>query len=274
MKHYVMAAVVGLLWLGSMAQPKAEIEVSYMASSPSFKSGSAGTTHRFVLLANGTCSKFYSPKTEFVDSLKSTPQGESQYREASTAAFMSGKMDKMPRRDGSYYVVKSLSEGTVTTYDEAGLERYVISEPAEEWQWQVSDSVKDVLGIECVMATTDFHGRRWTAWFAPELPLQNGPWKLGGLPGLILEAEAEGGQYSFVADGIQLTSRPITDVYLADEYEPVSRTEFLEAKRSFIGNPLGQINALLGVTVKVNDGKGETLKYVPREEVDFIETDY
>ena len=93
------------------------------------------------------------------------------------------------------------------------------------------------------MAMADYHGRKWTAWFTPEIPVQAGPWKLAGLPGLILEADADNGVYSFVATGIQNTRRPIVPVYLAERYEKITRKDFLKSKRSFLDNPLGQINA-------------------------------
>lgn len=59
------------------------------------------------------------------------------------------------------------------------------------YEFRSPDSTADVLGYECVMAESDYHGRRWRAWFSPDLPLPFGPWKLHGLPGLILKAEAD-----------------------------------------------------------------------------------
>ena len=74
--------------------------------------------------------------------------------------------------------------------DNAGLEKYFYEEPLHEWDWEISDSTKTILGYECIEATTMFNGRKWTAWFTPEIPLDAGPWKLEGLPGLIMEATA------------------------------------------------------------------------------------
>lgn len=121
------------------------------------------------------------------------------------------------------------------------------------------------------MATADYHGRKWTAWFTPEIPLQTGPWKLAGLPGLILEAVADNGVYSFVATGIQNTDRQILPVYLSDRYERVSRKDFLKAQRSFLDNPLGQINAKYGDKGMVVSGD---VKFADASTVDLIETDY
>lgn len=124
------------------------------------------------------------------------------------------------------------------------------------------------------MATGELHGRRWTVWFTPEVPVMNGPWKFSGLPGLILEATDDSGLYNFAATGIQRTNRPMMPMYLADDYEKTTRTEFLKAKRQFTDNPMGTMNTQLSALGISIGGTGDEIKYKSREEVDFIETDY
>jgi GLPGLI family protein len=54
--------------------------------------------------------------------------------------------------------------------------------------WDIAEETK-MIGIYKVQkATAHFRGRDYTAWFTPQIPLPYGPWKLVGLPGLILEA--------------------------------------------------------------------------------------
>lgn len=61
------------------------------------------------------------------------------------------------------------------------------------FDWKLCKGEKTICGYPCKKATATFRGRTWTAWYAPSLPYSDGPWKLGGLPGVILEAaEAEG----------------------------------------------------------------------------------
>jgi GLPGLI family protein len=48
---------------------------------------------------------------------------------------------------------------------------------------------KIIGGFQCKQAFTSFRGRDYEAWYAVSLPLPMGPWKLNGLPGLILEAK-------------------------------------------------------------------------------------
>lgn len=255
------------------AQTKADIEVSYTMTLPNMKTGkSADSTNKYVLLANSVESKFYSPRTEQIDSMCSTPEGEAKFNEMQRSAVLGGNYEDIPRRDGSMYVVKSTEANTMKVYDSAGTEQYVVEEPIETIEWTlVEDSTKNVLGYDCVMATADYHGRSWAAWFTPEIPVSAGPWKLAGLPGLILEADADNGVYSFVATGIQNTDRTIAPVYMADGYEEIDRIGFLKAKRSFLDNPLGQINAKYGTSGVVVSGD---FKFADAAVVDLIETDY
>lgn len=273
MNRIITFLTMCLVAISANAQTKADIEVSYTMTSPNMRTGKLGdSTHQYILLANSSQSKFYSPRTEQIDSLCSTPDGEAKFKEMQRAAALAGNFDDIPRRDGSMYVVKSTDANVMKVCDTAGMEQYVVEEPIENIDWTiVEDSVKKVLGYDCIMATADYHGRKWTAWFTPEIPLQAGPWKLAGLPGLILEADADNGVYSFVATGIQNTTRQISQVYLADRYEKVSRKDLLKAQRSFLDNPLGQINAKYGDKGVVVSGD---VKFADASVVDLIESDY
>lgn len=282
MRQPITILFMCLVAIAASAQNKADIEVCYEAHYPNLRNGKDDLTSHYILLANNNESKFYSPMTEYIDSLNSTPEGRAKLSEIKRNASKNGKEEQAPRKDGSYYIIKSFNKNLIKCYDSAGPEIYVTEDISPKWEWVLQDSTTNILGYNCQLATTMYHGRAWRAWFSTEIPIINGPWKLGGLPGLILEAECAGAQYRFVATGIKNTSKMITQIPLADNYEQINRIDFLKVKRTFIDNPLGIIKAQTeGTTVSVStvDENGNVINeadriYATRDKVDFIETDY
>jgi GLPGLI family protein len=65
---------------------------------------------------------------------------------------------------------------------------YLTEEPLPAIKWLIKKDTLSFGALHCQKATTHFKGRDYEAWFCPDLPFQKGPWKLNGLPGLILEA--------------------------------------------------------------------------------------
>lgn len=65
---------------------------------------------------------------------------------------------------------------------------YLIKEVSEKTDWKIDKETKTLLGYTCQKATGICKGRKYTAWFTTDIPAGFGPWKLHGLPGLILEA--------------------------------------------------------------------------------------
>lgn len=110
-------------------------------------------------------------------------------------------------RSGRYgnMIFKNYPSGKITETARFDLEDWIYEEDWEKPEWEITDETKDILGYECFKAITEYRGRKWIAWFTPEIPLQEGPWKLCGLPGLILEANDSGDYYHFTANGLKQT---------------------------------------------------------------------
>lgn len=69
-------------------------------------------------------------------------------------------------------------------------------------QWTMYDDEIQHLGYTAKKATTTFRGRNYTAYFTLDIPINDGPWKLFGLPGLILKAETDDEILKFEAIGL------------------------------------------------------------------------
>lgn len=98
---------------------------------------------------------------------------------------------------------------------------YLWEEKVEKIDWNITSETRVIENLNCKKAISYFRGRNWTVWFAEELPFSSGPWKLVGLPGLIIEAYDEDSEVSFVFAGLEKmddNAKP-----LADEYKYVPR---------------------------------------------------
>ena len=113
-------------------------------------------------------------------------------------------------RTVSFAVYKHLPAMNELTYtDEIFRYLYYYEQelPAIDWQMQNADSV--VCGYSCSKAVGKWRDRRWTVWYSMDIPIDDGPWKLQGLPGLILHAEDAQGDFFFTCVGIEEKRSPI-----------------------------------------------------------------
>lgn len=263
MKRIFSISLLSAMVLGAMAQQKADLIVSYDQTTVNWKTDSTKTI-KMSMLVNTQQSKYFDEVAQWTDSLESTPDGKRQYQEILMATCveklpdgsMSVDLTKGPVAKSHTYVFNNLPEGALTFYDKFATDNGFYSEEADEMKWEIGDSTTNILGYECNMATTLYHGRRWTAWFAPELPMPFGPWKLRGLPGLILKAMSDNGA-SFVAHGLSRTDRLITPVYKMEQYDKVDRKKALADHEYYLNHPETAISAKTGgrVVFKTKDVK-------------------
>jgi GLPGLI family protein len=80
---------------------------------------------------------------------------------------------------------------------------FLVAEALPVIKWQVIGDTASFGGLHCQKATCHFKGRDYTAWFCPDLPVSLGPWKLTGLPGVIVDAYDATGDVRFAFDGVE-----------------------------------------------------------------------
>ena len=124
---------------------------------------------------------------------------------------------------------KNRLNNEITSVDITDLESFKCIEQLGPQNWQFTSDTLTVLGYLCQKATATFRGREYEAWFSPEIPIKEGPWKLYGLPGLILKAATADGLFAFEAIGLE----NLKEVYITmdkDTYSNCTRQEFAKYK--------------------------------------------
>jgi|GEM_PF-2478792 len=72
---------------------------------------------------------------------------------------------------------------------------YVIEDTLNTIHWEIISEIKELDSLQCQKAVSTFRGRKYIAWFSIKYPIFVGPWKLDGLPGLIIEAYTDDERY-------------------------------------------------------------------------------
>lgn len=139
---------------------------------------------------------------------------------------------------------------------------FVYSDSVPSLEWNFSDETTgSILGYECRKATTEFAGRSYTAWFTTEIPLPFGPYKFGGLPGLILKLEDAEKQFIWEAVGFERANSPVMEyTYRDGNDKQCSAAEVEKTLVRYFKSPVGfMISEMGGESGKVHivgkDGK-------------------
>lgn len=106
------------------------------------------------------------------------------------------------------------------SYEQTSAINYLVESETENINWKILKDTLNFSGIHAQKATTTYKGRNWIAWFAPELPFANGPWKLYGLPGLILEAYDDKNDVQFRFAGVEKVKPGDLAISKARDFSP------------------------------------------------------
>ena len=117
-----------------------------------------------------------------------------------------------------------------------------------------------VLGHRCQRATCHWRGRDYVAWFAPDIPIRRGPWKFGGLPGLIMKIHDVDSLYVFEAVAIEKGTFPLWQ-YPKEEFMKSTRTHTWKLQIAYNRNYL----KTAGIRNFNEDGTIGDLKSSPHE---------
>lgn len=107
-----------------------------------------------------------------------------------------------PRSLQNYQVYKNFPKKGLLTYTDKSFKDFKYTEELEKPNWEILSGDTLIYDYPCLKAQTKFRGRTWTVWFTQAIPVNDGPWKLWGLPGLILSAWESDGFFSFKCVGI------------------------------------------------------------------------
>lgn len=204
-----------------------------------------------VLQIGKNMSKCYSYYSMQVDSIFASPDRDVILRQQINAAI--GSKTEWPYKRMKAYVYKNYPQGKMTVTDGLLMQDYIYEDTLYAQNWVIQDSSKLILGHECQKAVCHYCGHCWTAWFAMDIPITDGPWKLCGLPGLIMEATTENNSHAFKLLGMEKVSKePIvfSKTYVGNnKFEKTTFEKFLKEQYVFLFGDFQSQTQLQGIDI-------------------------
>ena len=100
------------------------------------------------------------------------------------------------RSNMNFTIEKNLTDQSLMYKSRIGRDQYSYNE-TPSFGWKILPETVKIGEYDTQKAETNFGGRTWYAWFTQQVPLQDGPYKFSGLPGLIVKVQDTNGDYSF-----------------------------------------------------------------------------
>lgn len=196
-----------------------------------------------VLDVNPTGSKFYSYEKSKSDSLLYI---EIEKQKNSDSDLINFK----PTYKGNinYTVSKNYPDFKTFLHIGMGADEYKVFDD-REMTWKILPEKQKIGEFDAQKAETEMFGRKWTAWFTTEIPLQDGPYKFRGLPGLIVKVEDLTKTHSFELKGISKNSPvqnlKVPDNLLIGKEIPVSYSQYKKMYLEEYNDPTKTIRKLM-----------------------------
>ncbi len=201
---------------------------------------------KFSLINNGTKLSYFIPEnTIYNDSIKQikekeygspllTQEGVQEYYD-----FISQHKLKSRRTISDVILIKDSKEITNQFFFKGGVGKFVKCTENYPLQFEVTSDTATILGIACNTATTEYAGRKYKLWYAPSIPIYNGPFVFTGLPGLILKAVDVDSIYFFIFENLEISNSEYStpDIEGLNNFKDISKAEFIKILQAKKTNP-------------------------------------
>jgi GLPGLI family protein len=234
MKNFIYLYL--LFCTGKFAQnknPNAIYDCTYSTSfNQLFDQGRRFKTFESELVASQDLSLFYTVPT------KETYAGEEEEQDEQNLFF---------REDTLFKIVKFIDDNRLLFTDRIFTNKEKLyTDTLHPMKWNLENEQKTIDSFQCSKATTHFKGRNYIAWYCPFFSVPNGPWKLGGLPGLIVEAYDEDRNLRFFLKRIRVIPYPpiLMGIQKPASYDLIATYEdYIKNGLAFLKKMKDQLNA-------------------------------
>lgn len=168
--------------------------VTYDVEYPIYKKKN---TEQFLLFINSKENlSYYTSTNKYVlDSLKENNKFKGDVM--SEMAYDTALREEVVRKNNNFTVYEKVVDAKIK-YNESAI-----------LKWTILKDTRNYFGYKTKKAYTFAYGRKWIAWYTEDLPLNFGPYKFCGLPGLIINMYDEKAEYLLTLSQFKRKSKHI-----------------------------------------------------------------
>ena len=128
---------------------------------------------------------------------------------------------------------KELLDNKVTYEDMVTFKFFNILDRIDNYDWQIFPETKTILNYTCQKASLFFRGSIIEVYFTKDIPFSDGPWKLSGLPGMILEYRInnDAAIYNAIASKVEINTSSTEIINPYQEKQTITYKEFVTIYR-------------------------------------------
>jgi GLPGLI family protein len=179
-----------------------------------------------VLLLGNNMSKFLSKNLNRSDIIMAQITNMAQFQE-----FVLDPNKPFPKI--GYRIFKNYPKGKLTYIENIPSSTFKYMEDLDIFNWQLTGDTATIKRYKVQKAITDFGGRSWVAWFSPEIPHNDGPYKFNGLPGLILNVHDTRNHFTFELLSIEKPQNRMMIDIVDKDYVETTKSSFFQAEDAF-----------------------------------------
>lgn len=159
-----------------------------------------------------------------------------------------------------YTVSKKYPKYEIFLHNRLLMDKYRVADE-RPINWKISSDKQKIGEWNVQKAEADFAGRHWIAWFTAEIPIQDGPYKFRGLPGLIVKLEDQKKSHVFTLQGIKNIDSIPNDVFDSKEIA-INLKQYDKLIKDYENDPTKGLKQMQmgGMTMIMKDGTGSQMK--------------
>lgn len=154
-------------------------------------------------------------------------------------------------RNLNYIIEKDYTKKTACFYDKFKSVSLVTTDN-EAPQWKIENDFRKINTMNCQKATADYKGRKWEAWFSKDFPVNDGPYKFSGLPGLVVMVKDSENDHAF--NLIQIKKINTVYAFIPKNNKQMTNAEYKKIIKGYRFSPADDI---AGMSIDSKAGKLE-----------------